>query len=157
MSEGKILKQKTFNVEVKYSDEAIEKKLIRFTPTAGENFEISADELIALLVTEVNQETLAPAFVETDRVNVVEVGRQLQCVLDKDMKKGETININYVQPYPLEYALIEEGYKIAKIHKDVEVFVLTDDYLKNLKDKITPEMEEYTKKFYQSFKNLKVK
>lgn len=155
-NKGKKLVQKGYTVEVRYSDEAIKNKLLKFTLTEGNSFEIKAEELISMLVTEVNSETLAPTFVETDRVNVVEVGRQLQCVLDKDMKKGEKININYSHPYPIEYALIEEAYKIAKINKDVPALSLTVDYIEDVKKKIQPEMNEYINKFYKSFKNLKV-
>lgn len=155
-NKGKILKQKGYTVEVRYSEEAIKNKLLRFTVTEGNSFEIKAEEIISMLVTEVNADTLSPTFVETDKVNVVEVGRQLQCVLDKDMKKGEKININYSHPYPIEYALIEEAYKIAKIKKDVPALSLTVDYIEEVKKKLKPEMEKYINTFYKSFRNLKI-
>jgi hypothetical protein len=155
-NQGVIAKKENYNVEVKYSPEATDKKLVKFTLTKGDNIEISADELIGILTEQVNMETLAPAFVETDKVNVVEVGRQLQCVLDRDMKKGEKININYTHPLPIEFALIEEAYKIASIKKDVKVFELTKEYLESVQKKITPKMKDYIEKFYKSFKNIKV-
>ena len=86
---GVIAKKDNFTVEVKYSPDAIAKKLVRFTVTKGTSIEVSADELIGILTNQVNAETLSPAFVETNKVNVVEVGRQIQCILDKDMKKGD--------------------------------------------------------------------
>jgi hypothetical protein len=122
---------------------------------SGDSFEISSEELVSILVNQVNTETLSPLFVEIDKVNVVEVARQLECILDKDMKKGTKIRLNYVHPLPVEFALIEEAYKIAKINMDVPVFSITDDYLSEVKKKIKPEMEKFINNFYKSFKNIK--
>jgi hypothetical protein len=150
------LKQKNYTVEIGYSDEAKEKKLMKFITKSGDSFEISANELSSMLIGGVNSDTLEATFVESDRINVVEVGRQLQCVLDKDMKKGEKININYTHPYPIEFALIEEAYKIAKIDESVPRIVLTREYINEVKSKLKPEQTEYINKFYKSFKNIKI-
>lgn len=153
-SKGKILKLPKFTVEVRYSEEAIAKKSVRFTVTEGKSFEITADELINILVSEVNTDILAPTFVDIEKINVVEVGRQLQCVLDKDMKKGDKININYTHPYPIEFALIEQAYGIAKINLDVPALSLTKEYIESVRAKTTTGMRDYVEKFYKSFKNL---
>lgn len=153
-NKGVKLDKGNFIVEVKYSDEAIKNKLIKFTVVEGKEIVLTADELISMLVNQVNSEVLSASFIETDRVNVVEVGRQIKCVLEKDLKKGEVININYVHPYPIEFALIEEAWKIAQIKKDTKVTELTVEYLEEVKKKIKPGMEDYIKKFYQSFKSL---
>jgi hypothetical protein len=150
------LKQKNYTVEIGYSDEAKEKKLMKFITKSGDEFEISANELSSMLIGGVNSETLEATFVESDRINVVEVGRQLQCVLDKDMKKGEKININYSHPYPIEFALIEEAYKIAKIDMSVPKITLTKEYIDKVKAQLKPEQTEYINKFYKSFKNIKI-
>ena len=152
----KTLKQKNYTVEIGYSDEAKAKKLMKFITKSGDEFEISADEMSSMLIGGVNSDTLEATFVESDRINVVEVGRQLQCVLDKDMKKGEKININYSHPYPLEFALIEEAYKIAKIDDSVPRFEITKEYIDKVKEKLKPEMTEYINKFYKTFKNIKI-
>jgi hypothetical protein len=76
--------------------------------------------------------------------------------LDKDMKKGDKININYTHPYPIEFALIEQVYGIAKINMDVPVFTLTQEYINKVKSQIKPEHENFLQKFYSSFKNLKL-
>ena len=152
---GVIAKKDNYTVEVKYSKEAIDKKLVRFSTIKCNSFEISADELIGILTHQVNMDTLAPAFIETDKINVVEVGRQLECVLDKDMKKGQKIRMNYTHPYPIEFALIEEAYKIAKIKEDVPVFTLTKEYLDEVRKKTTTESQKYIENFYKSFKNVK--
>ena len=156
MSKAIELKKEDYTIQIKYSDEAVEKKLVKFISKSGDEFVISADELVSMLVNQVNADTLSAAFVETDRINVVEVGRQIKCVLEEDMKKGQEININYTHPYPIEFALIEEVYKIAKINEDVKVFELTKEYMDSVRAKLGPEHEEYLKKFYSSFKNLSI-
>jgi hypothetical protein len=149
------LKKDNYTIQVNWSKDAKKNKLMKFISKSGDEFVISAEEMTSILVGQVNSETLEATFVESDRINVVEVGRQLECVLDKDMKKGEKIRINYTHPYPIEFALIEEAAKIAKINKDVPAVTLTKEYIDEVKSKIKPEMTEYIEKFYKSFKNLK--
>ena len=148
------LKQKDYTIAVKYSPEAIEKKMMKFTTPNGDSFEITADEMLSILMEQVNQDTLSPAFVEMDRVNVVEVSRQLEVQLTEDMKAGQKIRLNYNHPYTVEFALIEEAMKIAKIKMDAPMTTLTVEYLDSVRAKIKPIQESFMKKFYSSFKNL---
>lgn len=154
MPTPKEIKRENYTVQINYSEEAKKKKLMKFISKSGDEFEISAEELSTMLIGGVNSDTLEATFVESERINVVEVGRQLECVLDKDMLKGEKILINYTHPYPLEFALIEQAYGIAKIDTNVPSIILTAEYIKNIKSKIKPEQENFLQKFYTSFKNL---
>lgn len=154
---AKELKRDNYTVQIGYSKEAKKRKLLKFISKSGDEFVISADELASMIVGGVNQETLDALFVETDKINVVEVGRQLKCVMEKDMKKGEEFNINYTHPYPIEFAIIEQAMGIAKVNMDVPVFTLTTEYIEEVKKKLKPEQEEYIKKFYKSFKNINKK
>ncbi len=151
------IKKKGYTVQIGYSKKAKEKKLMKFITKSGDSFEISAEEMSSMLIGGVNSNTLEATFVESDRINVVEVGRQIQCVLEKDFKKGEIININYTHPYPLEFALIEQAYKIAKIDMSIPAKVLTQEYIKKVKSQLKPEMTNFITKFYKSFKNLVLK
>lgn len=154
--EAKESKHKDFKVQIGYSPEAIEKKLIKFiTKKNGDEFEISAEELSSMLIGGVNTNTLNATFVETEKISVVEVNRQMEFVLDKDMKKGEKVKANYKHPYPLEFALIEEAYKIAKVDMDIPKIELTPEYIEKVRAKKSSEQENYIDKFYKSFKNIK--
>lgn len=153
----KELKKENYTVKIGYSEEAIEKKLLKFIPKSLEGFEISAGDLSSMLIGGVNSDVLEATFVESDRISVVEVGRQLECVLDKDMKKGEKIRLNYHHSLPLEFAIIEEVYGIAKINMDVPVLILTKEYINEVKSKLKPKQEKFIQKFYKAFKNLKLK
>jgi hypothetical protein len=148
------IKKKNYTVQIGYSKKAEKDKLLKFISKSGDEFEISAEELSSMIIGGVNSNTLEATFVESDRINVVEVGRQLECVLDKDMKKGQKININYTHPYPLEFALIEQVYGIAKIDKDIPVITLTKEYIGKVKAMIKTEQESFKKKYYSRFKNI---
>lgn len=148
------LEKEKYTIHVNYSDEAVEKKLMKFITPSGDEFEISADEMSSILVGQVNSELLSATFVESDRVNVVEVVRQVRVRADRDIKKGEEIRLEYRHPYPVEFALIEEAMKIAKINMDVKVFELTKEYLDAVRLKIKPVQEKFINRFYEFFKNL---
>lgn len=146
--------KKDFTIEVNYSPEAAEKKLMKFSTPSGDEFVISAEEMSTILIGQVNSQLVEATFVESDRVNVVEVERQINARAERDIKKGEEIRLTYYHPYPVEFALIEEAMNLAKIRKDVPVFTLTADYIKSVKEKTTPEQYKFVEMIYQFFKGL---
>lgn len=148
------LEKEKYSIHVNYSPEAIDKKLMKFITPSGDEFEISADEMSTILIGQVNSEVVAATFVESDRVNVVEVTRQLRAKADRDIKKGEEIRINYTHPYPVEFAIIEQGMKLAEINMDKPMTTLTAEFLAEVKAKITPEQIKFVDKFYDFFKNI---
>jgi len=153
------LKKDGYTLQVNYSKEAKEKKLMKFIPTDGKPFVISADEMGTILSSQINSQTLEAIFVESDRVDVVEVERQMRCLADKDIKKGDEIRITYKHPLPVEFALIEEAWRLAEIKKDVPIKTLSVQYIKKARDKMKPikkNNETFLKSFYAFFKNIKI-
>ncbi len=106
------MKKEKYTIQVNYSEDAIEKKMMKF------------------------------------------ITRQIRCRAARDIKKGDEIRLEYKHPYPVEFALIEEAMKIAKINKDVKVFELTKEYLDAVRLKIKPVQEKFINHFYKFFKNL---
>lgn len=151
------MKKEKYTIRVNYSPEAISKKLMQFETPSGETFEISADEMATILIGQVNSNLVEATFVESDRVNVVDVTRQMRARADRDIKKGEEIRIDYTHPYPIEFALIEEAAKLAKINKDTPVFTLTAEYIKEVQQKITPKQRKFSELVWKFFKGLKQK
>lgn len=148
------MKKKNFTLQVNYSQKAIDKKLMKFITPSGDEFEISAEEMATILIGQVNSEVVEATFVESDRVNVVEVTRQIRARADRDIKKGEEIRIDYKHPYPVEFAIIEEAAKLAKINMDAPAFMLTVDYINEVKGKITPQQKRFVDLIYKFFKDL---
>ena len=149
------LKKELFTLQVNYSAEAIDKKLMRFISKSGDVFIISAEEMASILIGQVNSDLVEATFVESDRVNVVEVTRQIRARADRDIKKGEEIRLDYTHPYPVEFAIIEEAAKLAKINMDVPRMELTVDYIQSVKEKLTPKQHKFVDLIYKFFKNLR--
>lgn len=148
------MKKEKYTLQVNYSPDAIEKKLMKFITPSGDEFEISAEEMSSILVGQVNSELIEATFVESDRVNVVEVTRQLSVRLKRDLKKGDVVRMEYKHPYPVEFAVIEQAMNIAKINMDVPTFTLTKQYLDDVMKRTTPEQKRFVDKFYEFFKGL---
>lgn len=151
---GLISEKKNYTVELKYSSKAERDQLIRFTAKEGNTFEISAPQIVELVSQYINGKDLEPVFVDTERIKVVYVTRQMEAKLDRDFKAGETIRIGYQHPYPLEFAIIEEGMKLAKIDPNREGFIVTPELLKQVKRNTPESSKNFIQKFYESFKNL---
>ncbi len=153
MIKAKELKKEKYIIQINYSKKSKKNKLMKFIPKDGA-FEISADDMINFLVNQVSMNELEPTFVDSEKINIVSVHRQIKAVLNRDYKKGEEIRMEYVHPYPLEYAILEKMYGIASLDKNVKYITLTNEQINKIKKKIKPEMEEYTKKFYSSIKGF---
>lgn len=151
------LKKEKYTIQVNYSEEAAEKKLMKFMTPGGEEFEISADEMSTILIGQVNSDLVEATFVESDRVNVVEVTRQIRARADRDIKRGEEIRIDYTHPYPVEFAIIEEAANLAKINMDTPRYELTVEYIQAVKEKITPKQRKFVDLIYKFFKDLRSK
>lgn len=151
------LKKEKYTIRVNYSKEAIDKKLMLFITPSGDEFEISADEMATILVGQVNSELIEATFVESDRVNVVDVTRQIKARADRDIKKGEEIRIDYTHPYPIEFALIEEAAKLAKIRMDVPIRELSVEYINQVREKITPKQRKFIDLFYKFIRSVREK
>lgn len=154
VKKGLVSNNGDYSVSIKYSKTAVKDKLIKFTVNKGNSFEISTDKLIELVAHYVNSDVLAPMFVDTERINVVYVTRALNFRADKDIKEGETFQMYYEHPYPIEFALIEEGMGMALINKEKMGFVVTPEMLKDVKAKESPEAKTFIRKFYESFRNI---
>lgn len=152
--QAKRLDTETYSLEINYTPEAVSKKLIKFIPKDGKEFEISAEDMISFLANQVNMHTLEPTFVDTEKINMCIVSRQIEIDVNRDVKKGEKVRVGYSHPYPLEFGLLEEVYKIAKVEMAEKGFELTKEFIDATREKITPEMEEFTKKFYEGHKGL---
>jgi len=144
--------QDNYTVEINYTPEATEKKLIKFTATSEDNsFEIDVDKIIELISLHVNMDKLSPVFVDTEAINMVSVNRTLNLTVERDIEKGEEITINYSHPYPVEFALLEELYKIAKIDESTPAITISKEFIEEHRSKIHPDNEKFVKSIYSQY------
>jgi len=155
--QAKRLDTKMYSLEINYDETAIAKKLIKFIPKEGTSFEISAEDMISFLVNQVNMKTLEPTLVDTEKINICDVYREIKVQLNRDFKAGEIVHLGYKTPYPLEFAIIESIYGIAKVDEGAKVFELTGEMIEKYKKEIKPEQVDYVKKFYEGHKGLNLR
>ena len=148
-SQGFVSETEKFKIEVKYSDEAVEKELIKFTPKKGKSVEINADAIIGIIATQFKTKDFALALADTEinNVFVVETERYINATLDRDFKKGETISFPFKHIYPYVLAAVEETYKICKMTGQVES-VPKEVYEETLK-KLGDINKEFIEKYYK--------
>lgn len=151
------MKKEKYTIRVNYSKEAIDKKLMLFITPNGDEFTISAEEMATILIGQVNSDLISASFVESDRVNVVDVDRQIRVRVERDIKKGEEVRLTYTHPYPIEFALIEEAANLAKIRMDVPVRELSLEYIESVRAKITPKQRKFVDLVYKFFKTIREK
>lgn len=142
--QGFVAQKRDYSVEIKYSEEAREKKLIRFTAKRkNRSFEISLDEFINLVMIHLNKEYVPMLQTVQESVEMVEAIRTLNFKCTKDFKEGEEMSIQYIQPMPLEFAIAEEAYKMAKMQGDIVRVPLED--IQRTADDLSQRQKNYMK------------
>ena len=117
---GFIFNGPDFSVAIKYSDKAIKNDIIKIIPKDGRPFEILTNDFVSLLAKHVNFATLSPAFVHNKMIKMIQVTRNIQLTVNRDIKEGETISIPFTHMHPIEFALAEEALGVAAISETVK-------------------------------------
>lgn len=141
---GFVAHRPDYRVEIKYSNEAVKKNLVRFVLKDGKkSFEISVKEIIDIVVPNFKNDVIAPMLVDSKGINVMEVSRTIKFVPDQDIKAGTEVNLDYRHMYPIEFAIIEEAYNLCRINDKTQVVHLSEDDWKAAMDSVTKKQEEF--------------
>ncbi len=140
-------KESNFLIETNYSDKAKKEKLIKFKVVEGDSFEISVDDLIALLTKDFDSSVSTEQWVKLFDTKVrtfpiMEVERNVVFEASEDLSKGAKVNVKFKQHLPFTFALMEE-----KINKDME---LNKD---KVRDVTIDELKEYYNSLPEDIKN----
>lgn len=147
---GYIAHKDKFKVEVKYSDKALKKDLIRFTLKKGKAFEITARELVDLIVPHFNVKMMSPLLVDNNIIRMVEVSRTLIGNLNRDMKAGDPITIPYKHLVPFQFAACEEAMNLGKAEGNpIPVYSITTEEWEAAKKNVDEEIKNFTKLQYK--------
>lgn len=146
---GVKFEQNNYTVEIKYSQEAVEKELIRIIPKDGE-IVISADDIIKLIVDNFRNKELAYALSTTDTnfVPSVEVAIPIHFNANRDIKQGDLVSFYAPFILPIGLALGMEAYQLCKDEgRDVLQIPRKEfeESAKTLKEKSMKFVEEYFK------------
>lgn len=148
-NKGFKLDNKDFKIEVKYSEEAEKKELIKLTPKKGKSIEINADALLGIIASQFKTKEFALALADTevDKIYLVEAIRQIYFDADKDYKKGDKIHLKFPHMYPYVLAALEETYNICKMNGDVQSVPV--EIYKQVLEKLGEINRPFIEKFYK--------
>lgn len=148
---GLIQHKPDYSVMIRYSKKAEDGKLIKIIPKKGKPIEISTKDLVSLLAEHVNFDILAPAFVESKKINMIRVTRNVTLVPNSDIKAGQTVHIPFTHMVPIEFAIAEEAIGVALIGDKVKE-INSKEYAE-AKLRVDAGVENYTQEQYRSMLN----
>jgi len=119
-----IARRDGYSVSLKYSQEAEEKKLIKFTTHAKRaskehEFVMSLGEIAEIIIQNLNSEMLSMISADVTKVQMIQGNIPFHGVCDRDFAKGEEIIFEYPMWMPLDVAVAYEAYNIAKLGNEV--------------------------------------
>lgn len=143
---GSVAETDAVSVFVNYSDEAKEKELIKLVPKEGvTEVVISADDILAIITSQLKKKDLAVALstAEINEIPMIETMRPLNVTLEKDFKKGDTIQFLFPHMYPYFLAVAEEAYGLCETRGEIKVISKSayDEVAETLMEKNKPFIE----------------
>ena len=116
---GSFYENEDYRIEVKYSKKARDQELLKIKIKKGDTLEFKASDLLKIITEQIKKKELALALsdeeLDMEAIAMIEVIRQVNFTMDRDVKKGEVISFQYPQPYPYFLAKCEEMWNIAKL------------------------------------------
>lgn len=112
---GFVAHKEGYKVEIGYSRRAVTKELIRLVIKKGDSVELSIRELVDLVAHHFNKKRISPLIVQNNVIRMTEVTRTIQGTLNKDMKAGEPIVLQYKHLIPYDFAVAEEAMELCKV------------------------------------------
>lgn len=147
---GFIAHKEKYKIEIKYSEKAEKKELIKFTVKKGTAFEMSIRELVDLVALHFNKKMIAPMFVESNTVHMTEVTRVLKGVVTQDMKVGDEINIPYKHFIPYAFAVCEEAMNLCKVEgRPIREYVISEEDFELAKKSVDQKVVDFTNLVYK--------
>lgn len=149
-TKGNFFENNDIRIDIKYSDEAIERELIKFTIKEGNEFIISSQDILALIQEQFKQKSLAAALTTTDTTFVpsVEVAIPICFDANKDIKMGERVMFWAPFQFPIGVALVAEAYKLCSI-KGKEILKIPMEEFKEASETLAESSKEFVEKVFK--------
>lgn len=120
---GSVAENDDLAIFVNYSQEAKDQELIKLVPKHGNEVVISADDILAIVASQLKKKELAVALTTADitEIPMIETMRPLDVTLEKDFKKGDRIQFLFPHMYPYFLAVAEEAYKLCETRGEIKI------------------------------------
>ena len=145
--EGLVAHKRDYSIEIKYSEEARKKKLIKFTAKRkNREFVMSLEEFINMVMVHLNKEEAHMLNINRESITMVKVERSISGKASKAFVEGEDISFNYIDTVPIEMAVAMEALNLCRIQGEPEK--LPTSFIEEAKNSITEKQKEYFKMAY---------
>lgn len=147
---GEYFENDTLRIDVKFSEEAIEKELIKFTSKNGEPIIFSAGEMLDVIREQFRQKNLAASLTTADTtfIPTAEAAVPISFNANKDIKEGELVQFYAPMQIPLGIALVMEAHRLCTI-KGKEILKIPVEEFEEAKTTLAEESREFTEKFFK--------
>lgn len=140
-----------FDIVIKWDLNARRDELIKFVPHEGvQEIVIPVERLVSTIIDNFAINHMYAMDARVKQIDMIEVGRTIKGVCEKDFKVGDEISFTYKHQMPLEYAIAEEAIGISKI-QDMKVRTVTRDYLDKAAKNIAQGVREYNDQVHAEY------
>lgn len=149
-NKGEVFQNDFVRIETKYSEEAVEKELIKFTSKNGEPIIFSAGEMLDMIREQFREKKLAAALTTADTTFIpsVEAAVPICFNANKDIKEGELVQFFAPMQIPLGIALVMEANRLCTI-KGIEILKIPTTEFEEAKITLAEESKEFVEKFFK--------
>jgi len=149
-TKGSFFENDDLRIDIKYSEEAIERELIKITVKKGNEFIMSSEDLLAIVREQFKQKDLAFALTTADTsfVPSVEAAVPIYFNANKDIKEGELVQFFAPMQIPVGIALVMEAYNLCKI-KGKEIMKIPTEEFEEAKQTLKESSKEFTEKYFK--------
>lgn len=149
-NKGEYFENDALRIDVKYSDEAIEKELIKFTQKSEKPIIFSAGEMLDVIREQFRQKDLAAALTTADTtfIPTAEAAVPISFNANKDIKEGELVQFFAPMQIPLGIALVMEAHRLCII-KGKEILKIPVEEFEEAKTTLAEESKEFVEKFFK--------
>lgn len=149
---GEFFENDTLRIDVKFSDEAVEKELIKFTSKNGEPIIFSAGEMLDVIREQFREkrlkETIAYTTADSAFIPTAEAMVPIYFNASKDIKQGELVQFFAPMQIPLGIALVMEAHRLCTI-KGKEISKISIDDFEEAKKTLAETNKDFTEKFFK--------
>lgn len=149
-NQGHFFENDDVRIDIKYSKEARERELIKFTSKTGEPIIFSTEDMLALIREQFKQKDIAASLTTADSsfVPSVEVAIPIYFDANKDIKKGERVQFFAPMHMPVGIALAMEAIRLCQV-KGKEIEKIPMDEFQEAKETLKESATEFVERYFK--------
>lgn len=149
-NQGNFFENDDVRIDIKYSKEARERELIKFTSKTGEPIIFSTEDMLALIREQFKQKDIAASLTTADSsfIPSVEVAIPIYFDASKDIAKGERVQFFAPMHMPVGIALAMEALRLCEV-KGKEILKIPVEEFKEAANTLKETSEDFVKTYFK--------